>query len=260
MWKKYEIDVKYTPLLKGLPFASEFYSYTAPDGSLITPIDEVKDLGILISSNLSWGPHISTITDSARKMCNWIFSVFKTRDELTMLTLYKCLVRSRLEYCCPLWSSTKVEDIIKLETIQRFFTSKVEGCKNFTYHERLRILNLMSLQHRRERYTVLHMFKILHDLAPNDINITFTNSERRGVCANVPTLSRSAKPRCQSLYDSSFAVYAPRLWNTLPKRTSEEETFTKFKAALTRHLLTIPDQPPIAGVASSNSMLHLVNL
>ena len=118
----------------------------------------------------------------------------------------------------------------------------------------------MSLQRRRERYTILHTFKILHNIAPNDINITFTNSDRRGICANIPILSRSAKLRFQSLYDSSFAVLAPRLWNTLPKRIRQEESFTKFKASLTRHLLTILDQPPIAGIASSNSLLHQVTL
>ena len=243
-------------LLKHLPFTSEYYEYKTPDGVTITPKDVIRDLGVLISSDLSWGPHIDNITDATRKMCSWILSVFETRDEETLMTLYKSLIRSRLEFCCPLWNSSKVEDIVKLETIQRNFTSKIAGYSEFTYWERLKGLRLMSLQRRRERYTLLHLFKILSDLAPNDLNIKFTSSDRRGILAVVPSLSRTCKSKIQSLYDSSFAVFAPRLWNSLPKRIRDEETFEKFKAALTRHCLAFPDEPPISGISSSNSLLH----
>ena len=243
-------------LLKHLPFTSEFYEYTTPSGAIITPKDTIRDLGVLISSDLSWGPHISNITDAARKMCSWILSVFATRDELTMMTLYNSLVRSRVEFCCPLWHTNKVEDIIKIESIQRTFTSKIEGYSDFTYWERLIHLRLMSLQRRRERYILLHLFKVLHDTAPNDPKINFTTSDRRGVLAVVPTLSRTAKPRIQSMYDSSFAVLAPRLWNSLPKKIRQEETFGKFKTALTRYCLAIPDEPPISGAPSGNSLLQ----
>ena len=243
-------------LLKNLPFTSELYQYTTPDGTTITPTELVRDLGVTISSDLSWGPHITNITDSARKMCSWIFSVFQSREEFTMMTLYKSLVRSRLEFCSPLWTSNKIDDIIKIETIQRSFTSRIEGYREIDYWDRLRCLRLMSLQRRRERYTILHLFKILNNTAPNDLNITFTTSERRGILIMVPTLSRIAKPRFQSLYDSSFAVFTSRLWNSLPKRIRQEESFEKFKAALTRHLLSIPDKPPITGAASSNSLLQ----
>ena len=243
-------------LLKQLPFTSEYYEYHTPDGILITPKDVIRDLGVLISSDLSWGPHINNITDAARKMCSWVLSVFETRDEITLMTLYKSLIRSRLEFCCPLWNSSKIEDIIKLETIQRNYTSKIDGYSDFTYWDRLKGLRLMSLQRRRERYTLLHLFKIQNNLAPNDVNIKFTFSDRRGILALVPTLSRNCKQKIQSIYDSSFAVFAPRLWNSLPKRVRDEESFGKFKAALTRHCLAFPDQPPITGASSSNSLLH----
>ena len=189
-----------TKWLRNLPFSSEFYQYTTPNGSIIEPIDQVRDLGVLISSNLSWDPHITNMTDSARIMCSWILSVFKSRDQLTMMTLYKSLIRSRLEYCSPLFTNNKVDTIVKLEQIQRFFTSRIDGCSELSYYERLQHLNLMSLQRRRERYTILHLHKILHNMAPNDINITFNNNDRRGISADVPILSISAKHKFQSMY------------------------------------------------------------
>ena len=172
------------------------------------------------------------------------------------LVCSRSFIRSRLEYACPLWCPSKVEDIMNIESIQRHFTSKIEGCNELSYWDRLSKLQLMSLQRRRERYTILHLYKIFTNTAPNEMNITYFHNQRRGVCAKVPPVSKSAKTKFQSKYDSSFAVFAPRLWNTLPKSIRAVDTFTRFKAALTRYMLSIPDEPPVHGIASSNSLLQ----
>ena len=173
-----------------------------------------------------------------------------------MTTLFKSLVRSRLEYACPLWTPTKVEDIIKIEQIQRHFTAKISGFEELHYWDRLHALKLMSLQRRRERYTILHLHKIINNTVANNLNITTSYSERRGLhprqCA-----TKHTKHIFQTLYDSSFTVLAPRLFNTLPKSIRGEARFEPFKSKLTAYLLSIPDQPPINGEASGNSILQL---
>ena len=247
-------------LLKLLPFTNEYYEYSTQDGTILSPTETVRDLGVLISSDLSWSPHIDIITDSARQMSAWVLSVFQSRDEIPMMTLYKSLVRSRLEFSCPLWSPTKVEDIVKLEQVQRQFTSKISGYKDLHYYDRLKFLKLMSLQRRRERYYLLYLHKMLHDVVPNDIGVSFHNAGRRGLCAHIPPLQRETKAKFQSMFDSSFAVVAPRLWNSLPKQIREEEKFEKFKSSLTRYLLSIQDEPPIQGEPSNNSLLQRAGL
>ena len=244
-------------LLKQLPFTAELYQYTTPNGTVISPTHTVRDLGVQISADLSWSPQIDSIVDSANKMSSWILSIFSTRDEETMTTLFKSLVRSRLEYACPLWTPTKVEDIIKIEQIQRHFTAKISGFEELHYWDRLRALKLMSLQRRRERYTILHLHKIINNTVANNLNITTSYSERRGLHVNVPPILKHTKHRFQTLYDSSFTVLAPRLFNTLPKSIRGEVRFEPFKSKLTAYLLSIADQPPINGEASGNSILQL---
>ena len=59
------------------------------------------------------------MVDKARQITAWILSVFKDRSEETIMSLYKALIRSRLEYLSPLWNPTKQEDIKNIEGVQR---------------------------------------------------------------------------------------------------------------------------------------------
>ena len=243
-------------LLKELPFTADYYQYTTPNGSALHPVNSVRDLGVLITPDLSWTPQINNMVDDASKMSSWILSVFESRDYQTMMTLFKSFIRSRLEFCCPLWCPSKVADIMNIESIQRHFTSKIDGCSDLGYWDRLEKLKLMSLQRRRERYILLHLYKISENIAPNEMNISFFDNPRRGLCAKVPPVTKSAKAKFQTKYDESFTVFGPRLWNTLPKSIRAAGNFTQFKAVLTRYMLSIPDEPPVHGIASSNSLLQ----
>ena len=169
-----------------------------------------------------------------------------------MITLYKSLVRSHVEYCCPLWNPSKVSDIQQIESVQRTFTSRISGIQHLDYWGRLKSLKLMSLQRRRERYIMLHMWKILHGLSPNDLNIKFSDPSRFGIKAHVPSLMRSSSQRNQSLYDNSFAVIGPRLWNILPNHLHHMADLKQFKHALTEFLNTFPDTPPVSGYSCAN--------
>ena len=119
----------------------------------LEPMHQLRDLGILVSSDLSWFPHIRSITDKARQKASWVLSVFHTRSAIIMLTLYKSMVRCLVEYSCPLWHPTKISDIPELESVQRASTARIAGLKDMHYWDRLVYLSLMSLQRRRERFS-----------------------------------------------------------------------------------------------------------
>ena len=164
-------------LFRAFPFSQSLYEYETRGGTLINSTDWVRDLGVHMSSDFTWPAHISTIAEEV-VLLSWVLGVFRDRSRLTMLTLFKSMVRSKLEYYCPLWSPTAVSDILKLEKVQRVFTSKVNRCRDLPYCERLKCLRILeSLQRRRERYIIIYIWKILNHnyLANNDIGITFSN-------------------------------------------------------------------------------------
>ena len=78
---------------------------------------------------------------------------------------------------------------------------------------------------------ILQIFKILPGICPNDLNIQFALPSRLGVKDIIPNLNRAASQRHQTLYDKSFAVLGPRLWNTIPTELQQ------FKNSLTNSLL-----------------------
>ena len=244
-----------------LPFMDDIASYTTPAGVKIEQNSLVRDLGVNMSSDFSWTPHINIMIKNARTIASWVLGVFKDRSKDVMLQLYKSLIRSRVEYSCPLWDPSKVGDIQTIEGIQREFTRRIAGMSNLTYWERLGHLKLQSLQRRRERYSIIHVWKILNDICPNDINMGFKEHQRNGIRVVIPTLDTKASKAATTLYDNSFAVKAGRLWNTLPKEVNQMTEMSRFKEKLGIFLNKIPDKPPVRGYSTSNrnSILDWVN-
>ena len=64
--------------------------------------------------------------------------------------------------------------------------------------------------------------------------------------------------KLQTLYDKSFAVKGPQLWNIVDKNIKSIVTLEQFKVKLGKFLAEFPDKPPVAGyvVQNNNSLLE----
>ena len=129
--------------------------YTSKDGSPIIEVDHIKDLGVTMSRDGTFSRHIIMTTETAKQMCGWILRTFLTRETVPMLTLWKSLIRSKLEYCCQLWNPSRKCDIQMLEQVQRNFIRKITGMEQLSYWEQLHALSMYSLERRRERYLIV---------------------------------------------------------------------------------------------------------
>lgn len=186
-----------------------------------------------------------------------------------MLTLWKSLILSKLDYCSQLWSPTQTGDIQSLEQVQRSFVRRISGIDHLNYWQQLKTLSLYSLERRRDRYMIIYVWRILEEQMPN-----FANPDRGGIQANlhirrgrscrVPSVSSQVPSSVQKLRYSSFAIRGPRLFNTLPTelRNKSDCTVDTFKRSLDKYLRTVPDEPQIPGYtamrrAESNSLIHM---
>ena len=128
-------------------------------------VNNLKDLGIIMSSNCSFEQHIIELCKRCTGLCGWILRTFSSRESTVMMTLFKSLVLSRLDYGSQLWSPTKIHQIIMIEKIQKAFTKHIKGFSSFSYQERLSNRKINSLQCRRERYIIIYVWKILENFS-----------------------------------------------------------------------------------------------
>nr|XP_053656082.1 uncharacterized protein LOC128704893 [Cherax quadricarinatus] len=235
--------------------------YKTNSGHKIERNTNVKDLGVIMSEDLTFKDHNIVSIASARKMTGWIMRTFKTREAKPMMTLFRSLVLSRLEYCCTLTAPFKAGEIADLENVQRTFMPRITEIKHLNYWERLRFLNLYSLERRRERYMIIYTWKILEGLVPNlHTKITHYESKRLGRRCTIPPMK--SRGVTSTLRDHTISVRGPRLFNCLPApiRGITNRPLAVFKLALDKHLKSVPDQPGCGSyvglrAASSNSLV-----
>ena len=254
-------------------------TYLDPEGSPITNKATVNDLGVTISSDLTWSSHIDKVITNCRKQSAWILRTFSSRDILTMRTLWISLIRPIVDYCSPLWSPnpTDYNMITRLEGVLRNFTKKVDGLRDLPYGDRLRAMNLHSIQRRHERYKIIYIYKIKEGLVPNlpckpsapevSYALTFAPNPRTGCRCDMPKPTQHHNP-VDIPRNSSFAFSAPKLWNCLPRSLSlmTGKSVDFFKAHLDNFLDLFPDEPRVSasGLYSdpntgriSNSIWHM---
>ena len=246
-----------------LPFSLRNESeYLDSNGESIEEKEHIKDLGVIMSADLTFSKHIETTAKSCRRLTGWILRTFKTRTRDVMLMLWKSLIQSRLDYCSQLWSPSKAAEIKLLEDIQRNFTCKINGMEELNYRERLKKLKLSSQERRRERYAVIFIWKVAMNLV-SGYTMEFSSQSRFGRRAVIRTAVTTAPANVVRAREASMAVKGAKIFNMLPTeiRNIDSDKTTVFKKSLDKYLGRIQDEPTIEDqgrAAESNLLLHQI--
>ncbi|XP_046663838.1 uncharacterized protein LOC124356711 [Homalodisca vitripennis] len=143
-----------------------YFNYTL-DGALLSRSNIVRDLGIVLSEDLTPHEHINNICARAAKALGFITRSSRDFHDPTVLgTLYCTLVRPLLEYSCVMWSPHQVTLVRQIQSIQDKFI-RLFGCRlGFAYRDvPLRLieekLGLCSLETRRSIQGVMFLHKLI---------------------------------------------------------------------------------------------------
>ena len=107
-----------------------------------------KDLGLMVSHDLSWHTHydIDYLASRAYKTIGVLRRNFSSTDSISKKKLqYISVVRSQLTYCSQIWKHYLIKDIVKLENIQRKATKYILNNYSINYKSRLGALKLLPL-------------------------------------------------------------------------------------------------------------------
>ena len=119
-------------------------SYTL-DVITIDSVVNMRDLGVIIDSELKFHSHTNSAASKANRILSLISKSFINFSSDMLPILYKSLVRPLLEYGNPEWGPFYIQDQKIVESIQRRATRLVPGIRHLTYADRLSILNIPSL-------------------------------------------------------------------------------------------------------------------
>jgi len=133
------------------------------NGVILKYSNQAKDLGVVFDNKLSFTAHISKMVAKAKNKVFILYRCFKSTNIDCLLKAYCSYVLPILDYCSPIWSLCKVSEIISIESVQRIFTKRLAGLHNLSYSERLKELNLCSLELRRLRSDLLLCYKLCMD-------------------------------------------------------------------------------------------------
>jgi hypothetical protein len=247
-------------------------SYYSSPNTPITEKESLRDLGVIMQNNATFDEQIAKVEASGRRLCSWALRTFLSRDERTMLTLWKQLIQPVMDYCSPLWIPHKRKDLERLEAVQRSFTSKITEVKEMNYHDRLNALRLYSIQRRFERFIIINIWKILEGFSVN-VNekivekVTERNQTRTGRMCYFKVPKSTGGLKFQTMAFNSFTCRGPKLFNRMPQEIREVKrlpqlsataNILRFKTRLDKYLSCIPDKPLISGYphCGDNSLLE----
>lgn len=134
---------------------------------------EIKDLGVIMDSKLTFDKHISYIFRRCNKLLGFIFRAcnpFKSKK--SVMFSYNSLTRSICEYGAVIWNPFYKVYTDKIERIQRKFTRMLYfklKIRKPDYEARLSYLQMQKLSLRRIIIDEMYLFKVVNGHLDSDL-------------------------------------------------------------------------------------------
>ena len=165
--------------------STHFYTL---DNEILRTVDHHPYLGVELSSDLKWTNHISKVIAKANSTLGLLKRNMKNCSEDCKRLAYCAMIRTQLEYACPVWDPHLQKDINSLESVQRraarFITNDYYSKTPGDMTKMLKRLNLEPLHERRKTKRLEMFSKIVKKEVPPlppDKFLKQMNTEKRKI-------------------------------------------------------------------------------
>ena len=207
------------------------------NGNLLPVLTSFRDLGVIVDTSLKFHEHVQSLSHKASGLCHNFLKSTVCRTPEFMLFLFKTHIRPLLDYCSCLWNTGFVEDVRKLERVQRRWTKRIDNLGEMGYAERLCKLDLFSVQGRLLRSDLIQYWKVMNAHCSIPVDSMFAQPQ------NAPTRGHKLKifvsRAITDVRKRSFARRCVKVWNGLPEWVVTAPDLRTFKKGLVQ---AIPDR------------------
>jgi hypothetical protein len=199
-------------------------------------VESVAYLGITLNNKMKFSEHVSNTASKASKLLGMARRNFWNCPKHVRETVYKTMVRPKLEYACEAWDPHYKKEIKTLEKVQRkgarFCLQNYAPLASVT--GMLDTLGWKTLEERRVESRLTMMYKISHNLV--DFNTDqylklHPESRTRGSHPLKYQIPKATK----DVFKYSYFPRTIREWNKLPAELVLSSSLDEFKTKLNSH-------------------------
>ena len=117
-------------------------------GQLLSSESAQMDLGFLVDNQLNFHDHARNATRKAGGVAHSFLKGTVYREPNFMVHILQTHIRPVLEYASTVWNIGYLQDLRRLESVQRLWTRQVKGLEEEDYETRLQPLDLYSVKGR----------------------------------------------------------------------------------------------------------------
>ena len=207
------------------------YIFNLQGSTIIPKPDRKKDLGIWLSSSMSFSHHHEVAAKKAFATLHMIKRSFHRISPKDFQTLYSVYVRPILEYASQVVHTGLQKDALSLEHVQRKATKMVNVIRHESYERRLQILHLFPLEARRLRGDMIYLFKLF---ASDQTSTLFTQNSSDNLRGHGKKLFKIRPRTFIRQHFFTFRTVTP--WNNLPSSIVNAPNVNSFKVLLDVYL------------------------
>lgn len=203
--------------------------------TIMEAVSKFDDLGITFTEDLSFHEHISKKVKKANSLAGMLRRTFIHLDQQNFKQLFTSIVRPHLEYGAAVWNPHQKGLINTIENVQRRATKQLPLMSEIPYKDRLKLLQLPTLEYRRYRGDMIEAYKLSHsiyDIKATEGIVNFSNNEYTQYELRKHNYAFRKERWSKDVKRFSFKNRIADQWNNLPEAIVNAPTLNTFKNRL----------------------------
>ncbi len=201
-----------------------------------TTKNQVRNLGVILETDLSFSSHVKAVTKSAYYHLKNIARIRCFVSSHDLEKLVHAFITSRVDYCNGLLPKKTIRHLQLIQNTAARIQTRTRTSEHLT--PVLRSLHWLPVTFRIDFKVLLLVYKSLNGLGPKYVADMLTEYKPNRPLRSLGP-SQLEIPRVHTKQgESAFSYYAARSWNQLPEEIKCAETLATFKSRLKTHLFS----------------------